>query len=295
MARARRSSYYGYGGGGGGWGEFPAYVSKAERGRDAARATTELKKKGETLEPVRATGTKVAKTFWGRSWCDNLERYSDFANRLPRGRTYLRGGAVIDLRLVGGAIRARVMGSELYEIKIGIARLPPKRLLAIVERCAGEVTSVVDLLGGQLSDELMKIVTDGKTGLFPEPDHLEMDCSCPDGAVLCKHLAAALYGIGVRLDSDPKLLFALRGLDPEELVTKAVKAKVVGAVSGKGKKAGEAAGRVIEADAFGDVFGIDVETEVGTETSVKPRVKKSATVGKRAKKPAAVKKRAKSR
>src|SRR5665213_273756 len=92
---------------------FRPYVPVAERRAKAARELAKLAKKhGQASSPVRLDGRKIASTFWGKAWCDNLEAYSDYANRLPRGRTYLRNGSVIDLRIEPGKVQALVCGSE---------------------------------------------------------------------------------------------------------------------------------------------------------------------------------------
>jgi uncharacterized Zn finger protein len=167
---------------------------------------------GRAPQPVRGEGRNLASTFWGRSWCSNLERYHDFANRLPRGRTSLRPGAVLELDIARGRITALVMGSELYSQTIEIAPVDAKRWAEIRKRCAGKLGSMIELLEGRLSDEVMSAVTDPRAGLFPEPKEIRMTCSCPDWASMCKHLAAVLYGVGLRLDAAPELMFVLRGV-----------------------------------------------------------------------------------
>ncbi|MCH9680178.1 MAG: hypothetical protein K0V04_01990, partial [Deltaproteobacteria bacterium] len=173
---------------------------------------------GRDPEPVSGEGRTFVATFWGKAWCANLERYRDYANRLPRGRTYLRKGLVLDLAIDRGQVTALVMGSELYEVRVKIGAVAAKRWGALRKACAGGLSSVVELLGGRISDDVMEAVTAAGTGLFPEPQDIELDCSCPDWATMCKHVAAALYGVGVRLDQQPDLLFVLRGVDPEQLV-----------------------------------------------------------------------------
>ena len=86
------------------------YVSAAQRRRQAAGEMAKLKKKGHPVSPVVVEGRAIVKTFWGKAWCENLERYSDFENRLPRGRTYVRNGSVIDLQIAPGEIKALVSG-----------------------------------------------------------------------------------------------------------------------------------------------------------------------------------------
>src|SRR3989304_9076129 len=91
------------------------YVPVAERRRQAARETARLAKKGRTVSPVVIKGSKIANTFWGKAWCDNLEHYSDYSNRLPRGRTYVRNGSVVDLHVAPGEVKALVSGSGVHK------------------------------------------------------------------------------------------------------------------------------------------------------------------------------------
>src|SRR5438477_11914218 len=99
---------------------WPRYVPVKERRAKAVRELARLTKKGEKASPVVIEGRTIAESFWGKSWCENLERYSDFCNRLPRGRTYVRNGSVVDLRIEKGRVRAFVSGSELYEVEVTI-------------------------------------------------------------------------------------------------------------------------------------------------------------------------------
>ncbi len=174
------------------------------------------KKAGRLASPVVLAGRTIAGTFWGKAWCDNLEAYSDYANRLPRGRTYIRNGSVVDLQISEGKIASYVSGSELYEIEIKIKPLPHRLWKTIQTECAGKIDSLIELLQGKLSSAVMQVVTRQQTGLFPSPKEIDLDCSCPDWAGLCKHVAATLYGVGARLDEKPELLFLLRGVDPSD-------------------------------------------------------------------------------
>jgi len=194
------------------------YVPVAERRRQAERKLAKLKKKGQSVAPVTIEGRTIATTFWGKSWCANLERYSDYANRIPRGRTYVRNGSVLDLQIAEGEITAMVAGSELYKIKIAIAPVKAARWRAICKDCAGTIDSLVELLQGRLAKGVMDRVCREGDGLFPSPTEIKLSCSCPDWADMCKHVAAALYGVGARLDQKPQLLFVLRGVDENELI-----------------------------------------------------------------------------
>jgi uncharacterized Zn finger protein len=185
------------------------------------------RKTGKTASPVVLDGRKIAGTFWGKAWCDNLEAYSDYANRLPRGRSYIRNGSVVDLQISLGKVTASVSGSELYKIEIKIKALAASLWKSIQTECAGKIDSLIELLQGKLSSSVMQIVTRPERGLFPAPKEIDLDCSCPDWADLCKHVAASLYGVGARLDEHPELLFLLRGVDPSELISRASVAEAV--------------------------------------------------------------------
>lgn len=231
---------------------FPPYVSAAERRRMAAEARARLRSEGVALQPVTIDGRHIARTFWGKAWCDHLESFSDYANRLPRGRTYVRNGSVFHLVIERGTVAARVQGTRLYKVLISIAPLSPQRWKAIKERCTGQIGSVLDLLQGKLSDPVMQVVTDRKNGLFPQPREIRMQCSCPDWAKMCKHIAAVLYGVGARLDEKPELLFLLRNVDHEELIGVHAAAAVTEAVARAGK------GRRIVESELAAIFGVDL-------------------------------------
>jgi len=249
---------------------FKPYVPAAERRRQADKRVAALKKKGEAVEPVSAATPrgKIAVSFWGQAWCEHLESYSDFANRLPRGRTYLRNGSVLHLGIEKGAIRALVMGSELYRQTVRIDPLPKAKWESLKQRCQGGVGSLVELLQGKLSGEIMKIVTDPVAGLFPDPKEIHLDCSCPDWAYLCKHLAAVLYGVGARLDDAPELLFKLRGVDHAELV----QADTSSLVSRPGPGSGR---RRLSTAAVRDVFGVEMVAENPPEPTQKKKSRRT--------------------
>ena len=235
---------------------WPRYVPAAERRAKAAKATQRLAKKGLALKPVRIEGQKIAKTFWGKAWCANLESYSDYANRLPRGRAYVRNGSVCHLEIDAGTIRAKVSGSRLYDVTISIKALRPEEWEGIKKRSAGEIRSLLDLLSGKLSKEVMAVVTDREHGLFPKPKEIRLECSCPDWADMCKHVAAVLYGVGARLDERPELLFTLRGVRHEELISASVKEAVESAVrGGRGR-------RLADGD-VAEVFGVEMDGPTG--------------------------------
>jgi len=238
----------------GGWEYYSPYVSVGEKRAYGMLALAKLLKKSKrTAEPVTIAGRKrqLATTFWGKAWCDNLERYANFANRLPRGRAYLRNGSVLDLAIAEGRIEAYVAGSELYRVTIGIVPLAKTRWRQIVSHCTGRIGSLVGLLRGELSDEVLAVLTHAQDGLFPEPREMTLDCSCPDWAGLCKHVAAVLYGVGIRLDAKPELFFVLRRADQAELLSSAT--------AGPLSRGRPAAGKRIADDRLSAVFGIELE------------------------------------
>jgi len=231
----------------------PPYVPVAKRRQKTARTVAKLSKSGQTLSPIIAARGAIAKTFWGKAWCQNLERYSDYSNRLPRGRTYLRNGSVIDLQITDGVVAARVMGSSLYRITVKISQVPTSHWHSIASDCAQSIDSWIELLQGQLSTSVMERITRPGSGLFPSPKEITFSCSCPDSAAMCKHVAAILYGIGARLDAEPELLFGLRKVDAKELIAR------VGGGGVPAQKA-PAAARILDSSKLADVFGIDLST-----------------------------------
>ncbi len=239
------------------------YVSVHARRRKAEREMERLRKKGHPVSPVVLEGRAIARTFWGQSWCRNLERYSDYSNRLPRGRTYVRNGSVVDLQIAPGEVGARVSGTSLYTVRVKVAAVPRARWTALCRSCAGGIDSLVELLQGRLSKGVMERICAEKTGLFPAPAEIQFGCSCPDWAAMCKHVAAVLYGIGARLDARPELLFELRGVDEGELIARAGKDLPLA-------RKGPAAGRVLAEEGLSELFGIDL-AEAPASSPAKPR------------------------
>ncbi|MCC6586520.1 MAG: SWIM zinc finger family protein [Bryobacterales bacterium] len=240
--------------------DWRPYVSAGERRRQAVREIERNRKKGHDVSPVIIQGRTIAATFWGKSWCENLEGYSDFANRLPRGRTYVRSGAVIDLQIKPGEIAAMVSGSSLYNVSLAIAALPADHWKAICRDCAGGIDSVIELLQGRFSKAVMERICRQADGLFPSPREIKLSCSCPDWAAMCKHVAAVLYGIGARLDHQPELLFRLRGVDENELIASAGSAMSfdLGAPPSR---------RVLQGEDLGALFGLELVTEASAASN----------------------------
>lgn len=226
--------------------DYPRYISAAKRKQQAAEQIERLRGAGEDLQPVTVSARSIAKTFWGQAWNRHIESFHDYASRLPRGRSYLRQGAVVDLKIGKGEIAAQVLGSELYRVRIRIEPLEPERWTVLRKACAGRISSLIDLIQGKLSPEIMAVLCDPETGLFPAHDEIKLICDCPDWADLCKHLAAVLYGVGARLDEQPELFFLLRGVDQRELLETDWTADLQG-------------DSTLEADDLGGMFGIELD------------------------------------
>ena len=244
-------SYDGYG--------WQPYVPVAQKRANAIRYVN--KKLGGKAKPITIDGKKIAKTFWGMAWCDNLESYSDYANRMPRGRTYIRNGSVVHLEIDKGVVRSYVAGSDTYQIEVKIDPLKPAAWKQLKQKCAGEIASVVELLQGKLSKNVLAIVTDKKEGLFPSPKEIQLDCSCPDWADMCKHVAATLYGVGTLLDKSPELFFKLRGVDHLELIETSITVP-----------SGKTDSETLDSESLEGIFGV----ELATSLEDKPVPKKKA-------------------
>ncbi len=260
------------------YGGWAPYVTAAERRRRAVLAMAKLTKKGHSVEPVVVDGRAIASTFWGKAWCENLESYQDFENRLPRGRTYVRNGSVLDLQIAPREVTAMVSGSSIYRISVSIDTVAKPHWRSICKDCAGGINSLVELLQGRLSQGVMERICRQGLGLFPGPKEIRFKCSCPDYAFMCKHVAAVLYGVGARLDRHPELLFRLRAVDEKDLLVGIDNSLPM-------TKSGPASGKVLEADNLSAMFGLDMAvTEPSQAVATRPkRAKPSKPVRKKAK------------
>lgn len=236
------------------WDEYEGRESAASIKRRIQREIEERRSQGEPFEPTVCNVARglPAKTFWGKAWCTNLESYSDYEYRLPRGRTYLRKGNVFDLTITEGEVSAYVAGSEIYSVRISIEVLDELRWDSLKQSVAGEVRNLVALLSGELGPGVMEAVTDRDKGLFPAPEEIRLGCSCPDWADCCKHVAAAMYAVGVCLDDQPELLFKLRRVDHAELIQCASTAE------GPSLTSDDASAQILVADELAGLFGIDL-------------------------------------
>jgi uncharacterized Zn finger protein len=256
-------SYYGW----------KPHVTVGQRQKLAEKAATQAQKKGISYTPILPYRGAVAKSVWGKSWCDNLEAYSDYANRLPRGATYVRNGSVIHLQLTAGAVQAKVMGSSLYSVNITVQPVQQGQWKSICQDSAGSVASLVEILQGKLSTAIMQRICKPGKGLMPTPQEIRFYCSCPDWAGMCKHVAAALYGVGARLDQQPELLFTLRHVDVKDLIQVADASLVTTLKAPK-------AAKVLDDSLLADVFGLEM-----AQTRDVPPTKKTAVKALAIKKP----------
>ena len=239
------------------------YTPVALRRLNALKKLAKLKERGQAVCPATVEGRAIAKSFWGKSWCANLERYSDFQNRLPRGRTYVRNGSVVDLQIVKSKVIAMVSGSDLYTVMITITPVTATRWKAICRDCAGTIDSLIALLQGRLSKSVMDRVCREGDGLFPAPKEIKLSCTCPDWASMCKHVAAVLYGVGARLDEKPALLFELRGVDETELLANAGRELSL-------KKAAPITTKVLDDGDVAALFGLEMAEAVKSGTPTGP-------------------------
>jgi uncharacterized Zn finger protein len=236
---------------------YPPYVPVATRRAKAEKALQQLRKKQPGITPVIISGNALATTWWGKSWNSNLERYADYRNRIGRGRSCVRHRAVLDLQLTPGRVTALVQGSEAqpYRVAITVDTLSAHHWATIRTACAGCFDSLSALLAGTFPQALKDLFFAKGAGLFPSPRDIHFDCSCPDWASMCKHVAAALYGVGARFDEDPSLFFRLRGITMDELITQTVADTTQTLL----RKAERQSANVLDEVDLGDVFGIQLD------------------------------------
>lgn len=237
-------SYYGY----------PKHESVAEKKAKAIRAIEKLKKKNPDIEPVIIEGRTIAKSWWGKAWNTNLESYADYRNRIARGKSYVSNHAVLDLKISKGLVEAIVQGSRAnpYDVRISIDTLDGDKWEQVTSLCNHRIDSLEQLIEGKFPKALEVLFTKRDYGMFPSPKEIHFDCSCPDWASMCKHVAAVLYGVGARLDQDPMLFFELRNLDGQELVRKSMEQKLESML----RNAGKQSKREIPEEDISDLFGL---------------------------------------
>ncbi len=257
---------------------FPRYVSVGEKREKAERKLLQLKKKNPSITPLILQGAKLAHSWWGKAWNINLEKYADYSNRIGRGRSYIRNGFVLDFKINSGEVTALVQGTRTspYKVAIKINPLAKKAWNEIKKECEGKIESLQALIEGRVPEELREIFTAKGTGLFPSPKEIEFSCSCPDWASMCKHVAATLYGVGVKLDQDPKLFFKLRNAEMDDLITKALQDKSKKMLKKAEKKTSRA---IDDLDAAG-MFGIDMEEKADLAKASRRRLAKKTKTAK---------------
>ena len=255
---------------------YPKYVSVAEKRAKAEKKILQLKKKNPALAPVCVDGKKLAESWWGIAWNKNLESYADYSNRIGRGRSYVRHGAVLDLKIESGKIISLVQGavSRPYTIEISIQKIKTAAWENILKKCQGKIDSLHALLDGKLPKDMGNILTDKKEGIFPSPGEIKFYCSCPDSATMCKHIAATLYGVGTRLDQNPALFFTLRGVNMETLVSQAIQKEADQLIQRSKTKTSK---RIIQNADLASTFGIDFDEShlPGPTKPMPPRQKQS--------------------
>lgn len=233
-----------------------AYYSQPQAGeirRKSAASRKKEEKKGNILEPIIVQGRTIAKNWWGKAWCENLEQYADYESRLDRGKRYVRTGAVIDLKIQKGKITARVQGTRKtpYKVEIRISPLSEEKCQNVIQRCGKKLENVEKLMAGNFPEEMQELFQ-GKDGLFPSPREISFSCSCPDWALMCKHVAATLYGVGVRLDEQPLLFFELRGIDVGRFIDVTLASKVEEMLANVGMPSA----RIMDEDDAKGLFGV---------------------------------------
>ncbi|MBI4654576.1 MAG: hypothetical protein HY752_06235 [Nitrospirae bacterium] len=245
---------------------FPRYVSTREKRAKAQKKLAQLKKKNPNITPLVLNGTRLARTWWGKAWNTNLEKYADYSNRIGRGRSYIRNGCILDFKINPGEVTSLVQGtsSHPYEVVVKIKLLKKKAWSEIKKQCEGRIESLQELIEGRFPRELAEVFTAKGKGLFPLPKEIKFSCSCPDWASMCKHVAATLYGVGVKLDDDPKLFFLLRKAEMDDLITEALRDKSRKML----RKAEKKTSRVIDDLDAAKMFNIDIDEKAG---SVKKR------------------------
>ncbi len=258
-----------------GYSQYPKYVTVAEKKARAEKKLQQLKKKTPGIRPVVIVGSTLARSWWAKTWNRSLERYADYRNRIDRGKSYVRHGAVLDLKITSGKVRALVMGSasKPYEVVVDILPMKKNNWQELQNHCQGHLKSLQDLLAGKFPQALAEVFfTEGK-GLFPGPRDIKFQCSCPDWASMCKHVAATLYGIGARFDEDPSLFFTLRGLDTGDLIAGAVKDRTEELLKRTKKKSA----KIIDDSDLSNIFGIDMDEKPDFAALRKETLKKRPT------------------
>ncbi len=209
----------------------------------AAARLAALQAEGEELHPVVGCSRALARHFWGKAWMRQLARCESGGYALAPGRSLLRHGCVLDVRLAPGLIRARVGAQRLEEVELRLAPLDAERQEELVQLCQGRIDSLVSLMEGRVDEAVLAPLCDPERGLLPQPADWSMSCTCADWSEPCPHAAAAIYAAGILIDAEPALLFSLRSFDPSSLL----------------QPADQAATADFDAAGLGQLFGIELD------------------------------------
>ncbi len=169
---------------------------------------------------ARSQRGQFVTNWWAQRWISALERVVN-SGRLNRGRTYARAGQVLSLDEVGGVVKARVQGTrpQPYKVTIKLKPLSDRQWDRVIDALSGQALFAAQLLAGEMPQEIDAVFAAAGSSLFPSTEgELETECSCPDWANPCKHVAATHYILAEQLDEDPFLLFRLRGRTQEQVM-----------------------------------------------------------------------------
>ena len=194
------------------------------------------------------------KTWWGQEWLNSLT-HIDYENRIPRGAAYARKGAVTDIKIDGGLIKAKVQGTQRtpYRVEIKVPQVDAEHVARLVDELSEQPLLVSKLMNHELDPQVMTIARKVGIRLFPESwRDLDMRCSCPDWALMCKHVAAVLYGIGTRFDRDPLLFFELRGIDVNKLIDTTLQDRIENML----ENADTRTSRMMDDEDLASIFGV---------------------------------------
>ncbi len=224
--------------------DYRPRLSVAQLGKLAAERLAALRAEGEELHPVVNTTRKLAANFWGSAWMKHLALCEAGGLCLAPGRTLLRHGCVLDLRISAGCITAKVSADEIYDVHLSVKPFELEQIDELKSVCSGKIDSLVSLLEGKVDAAVLQHLCDPEIGLLPDPADWRMRCTCPDWCEPCPHAAAAIYAAGCLIDADPSLLFTLRCVDPALLL--AAPAAVVDAAA-------------FDAAVLSNTFGVDLD------------------------------------
>jgi DNA-binding transcriptional regulator YiaG len=196
-----------------------AYESVAERRAKAERVLTSLMASTSDIKPLILNGSAICKGFWGKAWSSRFDEMADFGPRMSKGRSLVRNNAVCHLDVKEGQVLAKVSGDSLYNVTVSVRALAGDDWQDIKDGCGGSIHAHSDLMNGRLSPEAQGFLLDPSRGILPRREDVTFECGCHSGGTVCDHAAAALSGVANMLDSDPDLLFLLRGANPWELVS----------------------------------------------------------------------------